>query len=122
MVISNSGEGEGDGHDCDTLNGFCVNKDGRYRCRCNEGFEEGNDEGTVCNDYDECAGENGGHNCHDDAACVNTPGAFNCTCASGFFGDGFGDDGCLDQGWGGSRVLRFFLGNNAGVCWSWVLI
>ena len=93
----NECEGEGDGNDCDNINGFCVNKDGKYRCRCNDGFEEGNDEGTVCNDYDECAGENGGHNCHADAECTNTPGAYNCTCANEFFGDGFGDDGCLDQ-------------------------
>ena len=59
--------------DCDNENGFCVNKDGRYRCRCNDGFEEGNDDGTVCNDIDECADPNA---CAANADCSNTPGAW----------------------------------------------
>ena len=97
-------KGEGSGNDCDAVNGFCVNKDGKYRCRCNDGFFEGNDNGTECVDWDECDGENGGHNCHADATCVNTPGSFNCTCNTGFFGDGLLSDdgeGCLDKNEGG---------------------
>ena len=43
-------------NDCDMTNGFCVNKEGKHRCRGNEGFFEANEDGTNCTDWDECAG------------------------------------------------------------------
>ena len=43
----NECEGEGTENDCDAVNGYCVNKEGKYKCRCNDGFFEGNDKGTV---------------------------------------------------------------------------
>ncbi|EGD82403.1 hypothetical protein PTSG_11959 [Salpingoeca rosetta] len=63
------------------------NKPGRYRCRCQPGFE-------LTNDY-ECAEINpceSGHRsgCDKDAVCNHTgPGTHTCTCLDGFTGDGF---------------------------------
>ena len=37
-------------NDCDMENGYCVNKPGKHRCRCNDGFFEANDDGTNCTD------------------------------------------------------------------------
>src|SRR5690606_1165894 len=37
---------------------------------------------------DECAGENGGHNCHDNATCTDLPLGFACECNEGYTGDG----------------------------------
>ena len=34
-------------------NSFCKNTDGSYKCKCNDGFLL-NDDGTACNDVDEC--------------------------------------------------------------------
>jgi len=39
-------------------------------------------------DYNECAGENGGNNCAATATCLNIPGSFSCTCNSEYFGSG----------------------------------
>ncbi|XP_071087199.1 fibrillin-1-like [Haliotis cracherodii] len=71
--------------------GYCVNLDGSYRCECESGFEPGQD-GTYCEDTDECLNNNGG--CND--RCENQFGYFNCYCDM----DGFllGEDGftCAD--------------------------
>ena len=75
-------------NNCDMVNGYCVNKPGKFRCRCNDGFFEANDEGTNCTDWNECEGENGGNNCDVNADCLNIDGSFNCTRKEGFFGDG----------------------------------
>ena len=108
-----------DTNNCDAENGFCVNKPGKFRCRCNDGFSEVSDDGSVCLcnnshgsyecacldgftsddngrtcvDIDECADPAA---CDDGATCTNTIGAFSCSCGTEFTGTGTDDDPCVD--------------------------
>lgn len=69
----------------------CVNNNGSYHCKCNDGYLISN--GFLCKgmtydvlltlvfiDIDECA--NGINNC--DQECINTVGSFYCECQLGF--------------------------------------
>jgi hypothetical protein len=54
-------------------------------CVCPEGYADPREDGTLCEDIDECSDENGG--CDPLVDCVNTPGSFSCgTCPAGFSG------------------------------------
>jgi len=73
--------------------GFCTDLGvGDFRCTCNEGYTD-----RLCNtNIDECASMT--HTCTPDekAICTDTNGSFKCACAPGYFGDGIGDEGCID--------------------------
>ena len=74
---------------------FCVNKPEKLRCRCNDGFSDGSDDGSVCLDIDECAKEK--DECSDNAVCNNSHGSYECVCLYGFVSDDNGRT-CNDIG------------------------
>jgi hypothetical protein len=43
--------------------GVCTNNNGGYSCSCLTGFNDVNEDGTSCIDWNECSDENGGHSC-----------------------------------------------------------
>ncbi|XP_078655745.1 fucolectin-like [Branchiostoma floridae x Branchiostoma belcheri] len=63
---------------CNECEQNCTYTDGDYQCFCNDGYVL-NEDGTSCDDVDECLTENGG--C--DQFCTNTEGSFQCSCDSG---------------------------------------
>ncbi|KAI8516124.1 hypothetical protein Bbelb_069370 [Branchiostoma belcheri] len=78
---------------CDECEQNCTYTDGDYQCFCNDGYVL-NEDGTSCDDVDECLTENGG--C--DQFCTNTEGSFQCSCDSGHLLNANGlacDDPCL---------------------------
>ena len=82
-------------HMCDDVQGICHNNAGSYTCTCATGYQimDGETEGYVCEDIDECLGSN---MCHADATSDNTVGSYTGTCntdyedfdASAFSGSG----------------------------------
>ena len=56
----------------------CTNTDGSYTCECHNWFEG---DGKMCNDIDECKGENP---CGEFKKCINQSGKFRCVCEIGF--------------------------------------
>lgn len=68
---------------CDAL-ADCADIDGGFDCICPSGYADPNGDGTLCIDYDECAGEGSGHNCDAVAACDNIGGSHTCTCPGGY--------------------------------------
>jgi hypothetical protein len=78
--------GQGGGVDCGGIvcasAATCVMTP-QAHCECAEGYTDPHQDGTLCEDIDECTSENGG--CDPLVACVNTPGSFSCgTCPEGF--------------------------------------
>jgi len=54
-----------------------------------ESFDNGLvDASCIDPDADECAGENGGDNCDENATCTDEPDGFSCACDAGYEGDG----------------------------------
>lgn len=64
-------------HGCH-VNSDCTNTDGSYICECHNGYEG---DGKMCNDIDECKGENP---CGEFKKCINQSGKFRCVCEIGF--------------------------------------
>ncbi|XP_078313226.1 fibrillin-1-like [Crassostrea virginica] len=60
-------------------NGYCINTQGSYRCRCNRGYKT-DITSTKCIDVDEC--REGTSSCEFD--CVNTVGSYTCSCPRGY--------------------------------------
>ena len=56
------------------VNGYIVNKPGKFRCRCNDGFFEANYERTNLTDRNKFEGDNGGSNCDINADCLKIDG------------------------------------------------
>ena len=85
---------------CDNDNADCTNIDTSpgFYCTCHDGFDDQNNDGSLCVDRNECT--NGEHNCDEHAQCTNTDGSYTCTCNDGWEGDGFSCidvDECQDQ-------------------------
>jgi len=56
-------------------------------CRCPEGYDDINGDGSQCKDRDECAEARDG--CDKHASCINSPGGFTCKCEGpAYVGDG----------------------------------
>jgi len=73
---------------CDPI-ANCSNTIGGYTCTCPTGYSDVNGNGWVCEDFNECNGENGGNNCASiGSVCINLPGSFRCECLSGYQGNG----------------------------------
>jgi hypothetical protein len=54
-----------------------------------ERFDNGDFDATCIDpDANECAGENGGHNCHVNATCTDETDGYSCECNAGYSGDG----------------------------------
>ncbi len=91
------GGGESPGLDCGGVTcaeeASCVMSGDEPRCECPDGYTDPRGDGSVCQDIDECANENGG--CDPLLECKNTPGGFECGgCPDGYTDDGSG--GCED--------------------------
>ncbi|XP_077970402.1 uncharacterized protein LOC120328603 isoform X9 [Styela clava] len=69
---------------CDE-NADCKNEEGTFVCVCKPGWY-GNGLGPgSCTDHDECANENGGHDCNTTISnCVNVDATYSCACKQGF--------------------------------------
>ena len=84
-------------NNCDVDHGVCTNIDGGYTCACATGYQTVGDadEGTQCENVDECTTENAElqHNCHEQATCTDNDGSFSCACNKGWTGDGVN---CID--------------------------
>ena len=99
----------------------CVNSDGSFDCKCNDGWK-GNGRNCkgctrnslqiapqviitscMCVDINECT--TGSYTCHDNAHCVNTNGSYTCHCLPGFSGNGrscvseLASIVCVNVGW-----------------------
>ena len=100
-------------HMCDGAQGICHNNAGSYTCTCATGYQtvDGETEGYVCEDTDECLGSNV---CHADATCDNTVGSYTCTCNTGYEDfDASAFSGSGDEGSGGSETTSsYFTGSN----------
>ncbi|KAM9590361.1 complement component C1q receptor [Trichechus inunguis] len=59
----------------------CTNTDGSFHCSCEEGYKVAGEDGTQCQDVDECTGQGAGP-CRD--LCFNVPGSFRCGCLPGW--------------------------------------
>lgn len=78
--------GQSDGGDCGAFvcaaEAKCVMTPAPH-CECPAGYADSQQDGTSCQDIDECSNENGG--CDPLVECVNSPGTFSCgTCPAGF--------------------------------------
>ncbi|KAH8405045.1 hypothetical protein KR222_005560 [Zaprionus bogoriensis] len=72
----------------------CINTEGSYRCgRCPPGWEG---DGRTCSQAksSSCNGEN---ICHSRAQCEYISGTVVCSCPAGFYGHGYGADGCTED-------------------------
>ncbi|XP_017863563.1 PREDICTED: cubilin homolog [Drosophila arizonae] len=72
----------------------CINTEGSYRCgRCPPGWTG---DGRVCSEAksNSCNGES---ICHPRAECEYISGTVVCSCPAGFFGHGYGADGCTED-------------------------
>ncbi|XP_007948559.2 complement component C1q receptor [Orycteropus afer afer] len=67
--------------DRNTCAQVCTNTDGSFHCSCEEGYMVAGEDGTQCQDMDECTGPGGGP-CG--GLCFNTPGSFHCGCLPGW--------------------------------------
>ena len=61
---------------CDTANGDCLNIPGGYNCECKEGYADTNNDGTSCDEIDECQDVNM-YVCQEFSGCVNLPFTLN---------------------------------------------
>ena len=77
----------GDDNTC-AATGHCVDTEGSYECRCNEGYSG---DGEVCANYNECAG---GDVCGAHTDCTDSVGSFECACQAGYLGDPDDAVGC----------------------------
>ncbi|XP_035689590.1 von Willebrand factor D and EGF domain-containing protein-like [Branchiostoma floridae] len=78
---------------CSACEQNCTYTDGDFQCSCHAEYTL-NEDGTSCDDVDECLTENGG--C--DHICTNTEGSFQCSCSPGYVLNSNGlacDDACL---------------------------
>ena len=75
-------------HNCDK-NASCMNFDGGFECKCNDGFSGS---GENCHDIDECS--NRLNACQEIAKCENTVGSFECNCNKGYTKSG---NQCVDE-------------------------
>ena len=67
---------------------FCASCPSDPTCAsCNSGFVVGGG-GTVCNDINECATNNGGCATPPSGSCTNTSGSRTCACSTGYSGNG----------------------------------
>ena len=69
---------EGD-NDCDSVNGFCVNKEDKYLWRCNDGYFEAYAKETECVDINKCDAINtdDAHDCDINACYDNFESCYN---------------------------------------------
>jgi EGF domain len=62
-------------------------RDGEPHCVCPDGYKDVKNDGSQCDDVDEC--KDNKDNCDPKAACTNTPGSFTCECKGpAYKGDG----------------------------------
>ncbi|XP_075420165.1 complement component C1q receptor [Tenrec ecaudatus] len=59
----------------------CTNTEGSFYCSCEEGYVLAGEDGTQCQDIDECTGS-GAARCRN--LCFNVPGSFHCGCPPGW--------------------------------------
>ncbi|XP_052238542.1 neurogenic locus notch homolog protein 1-like [Dreissena polymorpha] len=64
-----------------TCAGYCIVEDEKASCKCNSGFELGND-ALSCHDINECLNSTL-NKCSSGATCTNTHGSFLCECSIG---------------------------------------
>ena len=83
--------GHGLVHNCND-EATCDNFPGGFNCTCNEGWTAGPNNGTHCENVDECTEVDVDgfalNDCHANATCTDTMGSWNCTCDAGFNGNG----------------------------------
>ena len=88
----------------------CKNTEGSFLCRCDPGYELGEDN-TSCNDIQECAVENGGCS----HTCVEEQGSYQCECPEGYE-LGSNDATCVDvdECYNGSHGCSYACSNYDG--------
>ncbi|XP_006902962.1 PREDICTED: complement component C1q receptor-like [Elephantulus edwardii] len=59
----------------------CINTEGSFHCSCDEGYTAAGEDGTQCEDLDECADQRSSP-C--EGLCFNVPGSFHCGCLVGW--------------------------------------
>ncbi|KAM6164489.1 complement component C1q receptor [Rhynchocyon petersi] len=60
---------------------ICTNTNGSFYCSCEKGYTVSGEDGTQCQDVDECTGQ-GASPCK--GLCFNVPGSFHCGCLPGW--------------------------------------
>ena len=95
---------------CGPAGSICLNQAGNYSCFCPLGYTNNGQDGTFCQDVDECADQ---AKCGAYGTCKNIPGGFQCICPEGFVLNEAGNE-CLHNRIGQcGRNCRFVPNNNS---------